>query len=46
MNPEIEWVGIAGLRNILVHDYLGIDLDTVWNVLESDLPKLRKVVQF
>lgn len=46
MNPGIEWVGIAGLRNILVHDYLGIDLDTVWNVLESDLPKLRKVVEF
>ena len=45
-NSEIEWSGIAGLRNILVHDYLGIDLDTVWNVIEFNLPKLRKAVAF
>ena len=40
----IEWYKIAGLRNVLVHDYLGIDMVIVWNILVSELKKLKKVV--
>lgn len=40
-HPEIEWYKISGLRNILVHDYLGIDLETVWTVAERKLPELK-----
>jgi len=36
--PNIDWRGISGLRNILAHDYLGIDLEIVWNLLARDLP--------
>ncbi len=41
-HPDIEWHKIAGFRNILVHDYLGIDLDLVWNILDRDLPRLKQ----
>lgn len=39
----IDWRAISGFRNILVHDYLGLDLDTIWLVIEQDLPQLKKV---
>jgi uncharacterized protein with HEPN domain len=41
---DIDWYKIAGFRNILVHDYLGLDLDTVWNIAINELPLLKKAV--
>ncbi len=40
-HPEIPWASIVGMRNILVHQYFDIDVDIVWSVVESDLPKLK-----
>ena len=41
LHPEIDWRGIAAFRNVLVHDYLGINLVRVWEIIEDDLPQLK-----
>lgn len=38
----IDWRALSGFRNVLVHDYLGINLDQIWHILAEDLPKLEK----
>lgn len=37
---QIPWRELSGFRNVIVHDYLGLDLDAVWLVVEQDLPPL------
>ncbi|MBI4155411.1 DUF86 domain-containing protein [Candidatus Woesearchaeota archaeon] len=44
-HPNIEWKKIAGTRDKIIHHYFGIDLDTVWDVIEKDLPKLKKDIK-
>lgn len=39
-HPEIPWREITGMRNKIVHDYLSIDEDIVWNAVTSDIPAL------
>lgn len=39
--PAIPWRQIIATRNRLIHGYLGIDNDTIWSIIESDLPSLR-----
>jgi uncharacterized protein with HEPN domain len=39
--PGIDWRAICGFRNVLVHDYLGLDLETIWLVIAQDLPQLK-----
>lgn len=41
---EIYWQDIKDFRNILTHEYFGVDLEIVWNVIKSDLPSLLEVV--
>jgi len=41
---EIEWHRIAAFRNVLVHDYLGIDVERIWEITQRDVPQLKQVV--
>jgi uncharacterized protein with HEPN domain len=42
---DIDWYKISGFRNILVHDYLGLDLDTVWNIVVNEMPVVKRAVE-
>lgn len=44
-HPEIPWESISGFRNILVHDYLGIKPERIWEIIERDLPAFRAALE-
>ena len=41
-NNQIDWNKIIGLRNILIHEYFGIEWEIVWDTIKEDIPKLKK----
>lgn len=40
--PQVQWRDMAGLRNVVVHQYFGVKLDVIWKVIQADLPALEK----
>jgi len=42
---KIRWSEIIGMRNILVHDYFGIDVEVVWSTVKDDLPTLKRQIE-
>jgi uncharacterized protein with HEPN domain len=42
--PDMDWRAIAAFRNVVVHDYLGIDLNQIWDIVQNDLPGLKRAI--
>jgi len=43
-HPDVNWRGIAGFRNVLVHGYLGVNPVRIWQIVEVDLPTLEQQI--
>ncbi len=44
-HTDVPWVDIVAMRNVLVHQYFGIDLNQIWDTVTIDLPKLKRAIQ-
>ncbi len=40
--PDIPWRRICGMRDVLIHNYMGVDLDAVWEVTQKRIPELKR----
>ena len=40
-HPEIDWAGLAFVRNTLTHEYLYLNMERLWSIVEDDLPKFK-----
>lgn len=41
-SAQVDWRTLSAFRNVVVHDYLGISLEQIWDIVENDLPNLKK----
>lgn len=44
-HPDIPWSKMAGLRDVLIHNYMGVDLKSVWNVTQNRLQELKPLLE-
>lgn len=43
--PDVPWLDMCGMRDKLIHEYFGVDLNSVWKTVKNDLPVLKKQIE-
>jgi uncharacterized protein with HEPN domain len=43
--PHIPWQDVAGMRDQLIHEYFGVDIDIVWNTITDDIPAFKNAIE-
>ncbi len=44
-HPKVPWSQMKGIRNILIHEYFGVDVDILWQTIQEDLPMVRDKIR-
>jgi uncharacterized protein with HEPN domain len=45
LHPEISWREMADMRNVVIHEYFGVDLEILWETIQHELPPLKTLLQ-
>lgn len=43
--PDVPWRNMAGFRDVLIHNYISVDLDVIWEIIQADLPDLSNKIK-
>jgi uncharacterized protein with HEPN domain len=44
-HPDVDWKQIKGLRNIIAHDYFGVDAEELWQIIKKQVPSLKTTIE-